>query len=313
MAAFVLPLRLFQESNDMAESDIIILVESGATKSDWRIINGKGTVVRQFLKAGMNVSTMKMDAIQATISDAFTEEGLDALGARGFYMYTAGVVTDRIRKEIVSHVQSISTIEDVDVQDDLMGAARAVCGREPGIVAILGTGSNACFYDGVTVHRNVYSGGFILGDEGSGASLGRLFLSDFLKGFIPHGVAEDFSKKFDASYSAIVEGVYRSPSPSGYLGSLAPFILSHKDNGYIRNLIEGNFEAFIDRFLSKYDISRYPVGLVGGFAWACRDILQSMLLERGIRVSTILKSPAEGLCSYHSESGINPERSLPVR
>ena len=300
MAASVLPLRLFQKSNDMAESDVIILVESGATKSDWRVVDSTGTAVRQFLRPGMNVSTMKMDAILATISDTFKEEGLDALGAGGFYLYTAGVVTDRIREEIASHVQSISTIEDIDVQDDLMGAARAVCGREPGIAAILGTGSNACFYDGVTIHRNVYSGGFILGDEGSGARLGKLFLSDFLKGFVPDNVAEDFSKEFDASYPAIVEGVYRSSSPSGYLGSLAPFILRHKDNDYVKGLISGNFEAFIDRMLSKYDISRYPVGLVGGFAWAFQDILQPMLLDRGIRVSNILKSPAQGLCSYHS-------------
>ena len=284
----------------MAESDIIILVESGATKSDWRVVNGDGTTIRQFLKPGMNVSTMKMDAILATISDTFKAEGLDVLGAKGFYLYTAGVVTDQIRKEIASHAQSISSIEDVDVQDDLMGAARAVCGREPGIAAILGTGSNACFYDGVSIHRNVYSGGFILGDEGSGARLGKLFLSDFIKGDVPAAVAEDFSKEFDASYSAIVEGVYRSPSPSGYLGSLAPFILRHKDDGYVKGLIVSNFEAFIDRFLSKYDISRYPVGLVGGFAWACRDMLEPLLEENGIRVAGFVKAPIEGLCKYHA-------------
>ena len=284
----------------MADSHIIILVESGATKSDWRLVDGNGNTVRQFLKPGMNVSTMRMEDILATITDAFETESLKALDARGFYLYTAGVVTDQIRKEIAPHVQSISKISDIDVQDDLMGAARAVCGREPGIAAILGTGSNACFYDGSGIHRNVYSGGFILGDEGSGARLGKLFLSDFLKGYVPADVADDFTKRYDASYPAIVEGVYRSPSPSGYLGSLAPFILSHQDNEYIRNLIAGNFEAFIERMLSKYDVSRYPVGVVGGFAWACRDILQPMLLERGIRVSNILKSPVEGLCGYHS-------------
>lgn len=283
----------------MAESDIIILVESGATKSDWRLVNGNGTAVRQFLKPGMNVSTMKMEDIFSTISDAFKTEGLDAVGARGFYLYTAGVVTDQVRQNLSAHVQSLSKIEDVDVQDDLMGAARAVCGREPGIAAILGTGSNACFYDGMSIHRNVYSGGFILGDEGSGARLGKLFLSDFLKGYVPEGVADDFSKKFDASYSAIVEGVYRSASPSGYLGSLAPFILSHKDNEYIKNLIVGNFEAFIERLLSKYDISRYPVGLVGGFAWACKDMIIPVMEERGIRISRVVKSPVEGLCKYH--------------
>lgn len=284
----------------MTESDSIILVESGATKSDWRLAGSDGTVIRQFLRPGMNLSTMKMENILSTISEAFETEGLGTSGAKGFYLYAAGVATAQVRQEISARVKSLSNIVDVDVQDDLMGAARAVCGHEPGIAAILGTGSNACFYDGVSIHRNVYSGGFILGDEGSGARLGKLFLSDFLKGYVPDNVAEDFSKEFDSSYAAIVEGVYRSSSPSGYLGSLAPFILSHKDNGYIRNLIKGNFEAFIDRMLSKYDISRYPVGLVGGFAWACRDMLDPLLEENGIRVAGFVKAPIEGLCKYHA-------------
>ena len=284
----------------MTESDSIILVESGATKSDWRLAGSDGTVIRQFLRPGMNLSTMKMENILSTISEAFETEGLGTSGAKGFYLYAAGVATAQVRQEISARVKSLSNIVDVDVQDDLMGAARAVCGREPGIAAILGTGANACFYDGVNTHRNVYSGGFILGDEGSCARLGKLFLSDFIKGDVPAAVAEDFSKEFDASYSAIVEGVYRSPSPSGYLGSLAPFILRHKDDGYVKGLIVSNFEAFIDRFLSKYDISRYPVGLVGGFAWACRDMLEPLLEENGIRVAGFVNAPIEGLCKYHA-------------
>lgn len=280
----------------MAVNGLIALVESGATKSDWRILDAAGNTVRQFVRPGMNVSTMHIEEVERIISDSFSEEGLVA---KGFYMYTAGVVTDAIRRELVAHVGTISEVQYIDIQDDLTGAARAVCGRNPGIAAILGTGSNACFFDGVNVHRNVYSGGFILGDEGSGARLGKLFLSDFIKGLVPADVVDAFAAEYDSSYAAIVEGVYRSSSPSGYLGSLAPFMLKHRDNPYIAGLIQGNFQDFVDRMLRKYDTAAYPVGLAGGFAWACRDILFPLLEQNGIRVSCILKAPVEGLIKYH--------------
>ena len=283
----------------MSKGNYKIIVESGATKSAWRILDAEGNIVREFFRMGMNVSTMRMEDVIGVISEAFLSEEL--YGCTEFYLYTAGVVTESVRKIISEHIRSISDIESIDVQDDLVGAARAVCGRQPGIVAILGTGSNACFYDGKSVSRNVYSGGFIIGDEGSAATLGKLFLSDFIKNLVPADVAEDFSKEFKSDYASIVEGVYRSESPSGYLGSLAPFIVRHKDNPYIRSLIYGNFEAFADRILLKYDVENYPVGVVGGFGYACREIVEPLMAAKGVRLSCIMKAPIEGLCKYHSK------------
>ena len=283
----------------MSKGNYKIIVESGATKSAWRILDAEGNIVREFFRMGMNVSTMRMEDVIGVISEAFLSEEL--YGCTEFYLYTAGVVTESVRKIISEHIRSISDIESIDVQDDLVGAARAVCGRQPGIVAILGTGSNACFYDGESVSRNVYSGGFIIGDEGSAATLGKLFLADFIKELVPAEVAEDFAKEFKADYASIVEGVYRSESPSGYLGSLAPFIVRHKDNPYIRSLIYGNFEAFADRILLKYDVENYPVGVVGGFGYACREIVEPLMAAKGVRLSCIMKAPIEGLCKYHSK------------
>ena len=275
----------------------IILVESGATKSAWRILDAEGEVLREFVRKGMNVSTMCIDDILDNISEAFEIDGMKECA--GFYLYTAGVVTDSVRAAIVDRVRSIIEIESIDVQDDLVGAARAVCGHSPGIAVILGTGSNACFYNGSSITRNVYSGGFILGDEGSAAALGKLFVADFIKNLVPADIAEDFSAEFDTSYAAIVRGVYKSESPSGYLGSFAPFLLRHKDNPYVGNLIYSNFEAFMDRILLKYDTDNYSVGVVGGFAYACRDIVESVFAARGVRLSGILKEPVQGLCAYH--------------
>ena len=276
----------------------VIIVESGATKSAWRLLDYEGNIVREFLRTGMNVSTMRMDDILKLITETFVYESL--ADCSGFYLYVAGVVTDAIRNSITEHVRSISRISSIDVQDDLTGAARAVFGNDPGIVAILGTGSNACFYDGVSVRRNVFSGGYILGDEGSAASLGKSFLSDFIKNMVPSAVAEEFCREFDGSYASIVEGVYRSESPSGYLGSLAPFIMRHIDNPYVKGLVHSNFESFVDRTLLQYDTAGYPVGIVGGFAYACRDIVESVFALKGIRISCVMKDPIEGLCAYHA-------------
>ncbi len=276
----------------------IILVESGATKSDWRVLGEHGNVKNQAFLPGMNLSTMRMEDILGILSEAF-DSGMFHGGIKGFYLYAAGVVTDSVRDKLTTYLRSRADIDDVDIEDDLTGAARAVCGHSPGIAAILGTGSNACFYDGTAVSREVYSGGYILGDEGSAATLGKLFLSDYLKGMVPENVAEDFRRSFDSTYTAIIDGVYHSASPSAFLGSLAPFIVSYMDVPYISSLIKGNFKAYIDRILTRYDVSKYPVGIVGSFGWACRDILVPMLEQSGITVSKVIKDPVDELCKYH--------------
>ncbi|MBQ9462338.1 MAG: hypothetical protein IJU68_01615 [Bacteroidales bacterium] len=275
-----------------------IIVESGATKSDWRLISGSGEQVERKLLGGINVSTASMSHNIDTL-----RKGLAAFGGErldGVYFYTAGIVTPEVRSLFEAEVRSAADAGEVDVQTDLVAAARAVCGRESGIVAIIGTGSNTCFYDGAQVSQKVRSGGYIIGDEGGGAVLGKLFLADFIKGLVPDEVAADFAAKFDASYAGIVEKVYRSDSPAGFLGSLAPFILSHYGNPYVKALVDGNFRSFIDRALKSYDTARYPVGVVGGFAWACNDIFTRICREEGVRLGSFLPEPIEGLIRYHS-------------
>ena len=275
-----------------------IIIESGATKSDWCVVGKDGQVEKAFHRPGINVSTMQMDVILDLLRDAVEEEGLRQ--ADGCYLYTAGVVTEEIGTALKASLRNLTGAADADVQTDLMAAARGVFGHESGIVAILGTGSNTCFYDGQTLSQKVYSGGYVIGDDGSGAALGKLFLSDFIKGLVPEPVAGAFAGEFDASYAGIVEGVYRSASPSGYLGSLAPFLLRHADNPYVLSLIERNFQAFIDRSLLRYDVARYPVGIVGGLGCSAREILRPLLERAGIRVSRFLASPMEGLIPYHT-------------
>lgn len=279
---------------------MILLVESGATKSDWRKVDQSGKLVSRHLLAGMNVSTVDIEFIRQVLSDGIAASG--ACADDSFYMYTAGVVTEGIRDELQNYILSRIPFREIDIQSDLVGAARSVLGRNKGITAIMGTGSNSCFYDGESVRQKVMSGGYILGDDGSGAALGRMFLTDFIKNLIPEEVAADFASKFDASYSGIVENVYRSAAPSAYLGSLAPFILSHYDNSYIREMVDTNFRRFIDRSLKCYDTAKYPVGIVGGFGYACRDIFSSLCLESAVTPTAFLPEPIEGLIKYHTQN-----------
>ncbi len=274
-----------------------IIVESGATKSDWRVIDSNGNQVARKILDGMNVSSGKMESIRKILVAGLKYTG--ASDGDSFYMYTAGVVTEAIYEELRSVALSIAKFADIDIQNDLMGAARSVLGHSKGIVAIMGTGSNTCFFDGIEVSQKVMSGGFILGDDGSGAALGRLFLRDFIKNLIPKDVAEDFASKFDASYTGIVQNVYRSPAPAGYLGSLAPFILSHYDNPYIKTMVDANFQAFIDISLKQYDTDTYPVGIVGGFGYANRGIFEPMCEKSGIKVAGFIAEPIDGLIEYH--------------
>ena len=277
---------------------MIVIVESGATKSDWRIVSASGEQLDRILLPGINVSTANREHNIETL-----EKGLAAIGRNpldGIYFYTAGIVTDELRMQMETFMRARVNVKEVEICTDLVAAARAVCGRKAGIVAILGTGSNTCFYDGASVSQKVRSGGYVIGDEGGGACLGKLFLADYIKGLVPEAVAMEFESRFDSSYEGIVAGVYRSESPAGYLGSLAPFILAHYDDPYVKALVDGNFRAFIRRALKSYDTARYPVGVVGGFGWANREVFASLCKEEGVTLGPFLPEPIEGLVRYHS-------------
>ena len=277
-----------------------LIVESGATKGDWRLITDSGEEIGRFLAGGTNVSTMPMTTIAATIRETgktVLERADEKIASVHFY--TAGVITPAIESEMSSLLKSIFCDADIEVKDDLLAAARAVCGHEEGIAAILGTGSNSCHYVGEKIIDRVYSSGFILGDEGSAATLGKLFIADFLKGFVPEHIAKDFSSRYDTSYASIVENVYRTTgSPSGYLGSFAPFIMEYYADPYIKSLVDNNFRAFFIRSIKQYQSC--PVGVVGGFGYALKDIIQKVAAEEKIEISCFMKCPIEGLKKYHS-------------
>jgi N-acetylglucosamine kinase-like BadF-type ATPase len=268
----------------------ILIVESGATKTDWCAIGG-GCAAERLQTPGMNLSSISAEANASVFADAVKQFS----GVEEVHFYAAGLLEfpvelDRVFRERFPKARC-------EYASDLVAAARAACGHAPGIAAILGTGSNTCQYDGEKMVRNIHGGGFIIGDEGSAAALGRMFLADLVKDLVPEDLAEAFSAFHEADYASVVRNVYKSPAPSRYLGSLAPFLLEHRGDAYVDALIDRNFRNLIERTLVRYD--RLPVGVVGGFGGACRAELERLGAEYGLTFSRFIPSPMEGLIDYH--------------
>jgi N-acetylglucosamine kinase-like BadF-type ATPase len=277
-----------------------VIIESGATKGDWRIVSPSGEEFARFLTGGTNVSTMTMEAVKGIVIKTCDDIVALRRDIENIFLYTAGIPTPEIKMALTDVFKEKFPGAKVEIKDDLIAAARAACGHDKGVVAILGTGSNSCLWDGEKIVKRIRTGGFILGDEGSASALGKAFIADFIKDLVPENVSADFREKFDSSYESIVENVYRSQtSPSGYLGSFTPFIMQYYETEpYIKALVDNNFRSFIKRVLKQYGTDA-PVGIIGGFGCALKDIFTEIAQEEGISISGFLGSPIEGLIKYH--------------
>ena len=273
---------------------MIVLVDSGATKAEWCVLDGNG-VLDRFVTPGLNLTTQTQETASAILQEAATRLRSQDGRIREVHFFGAGLLDGN-----TSPLQAAFPDADIEAASDLLAAARAVCGHEAGIACILGTGSNTCLYDGEKIVKNVHPCGFILGDEGSAACLGKRFIGAFLKGWVPAAVADAFSAFHNADYQTVVKNVYRGEAPSRYLGSFAPWILGwYEKDPWMTNLIEGNLKDFVEGFLRQYDPERYPVGVVGGFGTACESILRDIAPD--LTFSQFLASPMDGLIRYYSE------------
>ena len=278
---------------------MFLIVDAGATKSAWRWVDDRGRVVLNHTLPGINFAhqagnledLLPAEAYRGLVDAFRTHSGLDSI-----HFYGAGLLAEPAM--LNAFFQTYCPDAEVEYASDLLGAARAVCQREKGIAAILGTGSNSCFYDGEKIVRNVRSAGYILGDEGGGVALGRQFMADFLKGLVPEPVAGEFAADFPVDYLTVVREVYRGERPAAYLASFAPWILERYGRcDYVTELVEDNFRSFIRRCIRQYEPA--PVGIVGGFAKANETILRKVFDAEGVAISSLLPDPTEGLIRYH--------------
>lgn len=279
---------------------MILIADCGSTKIDWCLIEN-GKVAKQVFTSGINALLMSEEQIRQTIADELVPE-IKGYEIGSVYYYGAGCLFDdicaNVRRAIAVNIPSAKTIE---VDTDLLAAARALCGKNPGIACIMGTGSNSCYYDGVKIVDNVSPLGYILGDEGSGAVLGKLLVGDVLKNQLPAALCEKFLKKYDLDRQKIIEGVYKKPAANRFLASLSPFLLENIEEPAVHRLVLNAFKAFFVRNIENYEgYKTMPVSFVGSVAFYYRDVLGEAANSLGIKIGTVIKSPMEGLIKFHS-------------
>ena len=276
-----------------------LIADSGSTKVSWRAILDDGTV-RGIETAGINPVFMD----DAGIEKILTENLRPEIGTKldRVFFYGAGVVGGEPSAKLERCFQKVFPASACELASDVLAAARALCGHKPGIACILGTGSNSCFYDGTEIVENVRAGGFILGDEASGAYLGRRLLSDYIKGLLPAAIEKEFVKRYGLDYMAIVQKVYREPMPNRFLASFSPFIGEFKNHPHIANLLKSSFEEFLRRNIVHYDYRKYAVNFVGSVAFYYKDILEKAVNAAGMRMGTVLQGPVDGLVAYHKNT-----------
>lgn len=279
---------------------MILIADSGSTKTDWCVAE-HGELLQQIFTKGTNPFFQSEEEIGQEIATALLPrlkgDGLDAV-----YFYGAGCgFPDKIsmvHRAITSH---LNVRGEVEVSTDMLAAARGLCGHKPGIACIMGTGSNSCYYDGKEIVNNVSPLGFILGDEGSGACLGKLLVGDLLKNQMPPGLKEKFLKQFDLTPADIIDRVYRKPFPNRFLASLSPFLAQNIGEPCVHDLVLDSFRSFLRRNVMQYEEHRHEkVHFTGSVAFYYKEILAEAAQETGIRPGTILQSPMEGLIKYHA-------------
>lgn len=230
-------------------------------------------------------------------------DALEAIrGAEAVYYYGAGCIGGEADRRIAAAITSLTGVAAVAVFSDMLGAARALLGRRSGVACILGTGCNSCLYEGGDIVRNVRPLGYILGDEGSGADIGKHLVADALKGLLPRELEREFYAFADAGYSEIVRRIYSEPRANAYLASFVPFVARHIQRAEMRNLVAGRLEAFLRRNVMLYGpaaLDGTVVGFTGGVAAQFEAQLRQACREVGLADVVVEADPLPGLVEYH--------------
>ncbi|MCL2726964.1 MAG: ATPase [Bacteroidales bacterium] len=276
---------------------ITIIADSGSTKVDWRVVYPDGTVKR-LSTSGINpvfLNQKEICAILEQLRASFEGE------VGRIHFYAAGVTGAQMEKHMQECFLQVFPQAVSSADSDMVAAARALCGNQPGIACILGTGSNSCFYDGAQIAPDkVPAGGFILGDEGGGAVLGRKLLSDFIKRQLPAEIDRAFKAQFpEVDMNLIIQKVYREPMPGRFLATFSPFLHENSHHSHINNLLHSSFAEFFGRNIAQYDYKQYRVNIVGSIAYFYQDIISEEAEKQGMTIGKILKTPIEGLLAYH--------------
>lgn len=277
---------------------IKLIADSGASKTVWCLMDGKKkkTVITQ----GISPYFLSTDQIKELLAKELFPKVKTKLPDEIYY-YGTGCANPANAKSVKQALKKVFPAASVEVDHDLMGAAKALCGRQPGIACILGTGSNSCYYNGKKIIKNSPGLGFILGDEGSGAYLGKKVVQHFLYNTFDPDLMDRFNAKFNTNSVEILEAVYKQPLPNRYLANFVIFLVENRGHYMIENIIEDSFNDFFFNHLYKYkETWTHPIHFIGSVAYGFKDVLKDMCSNYELQLGNVLKHPMDGLVKFHS-------------
>ena len=278
---------------------MILIADCGSTKIDWCLIENS-KVVNQIFTCGMNAIMLTEEEMAARIAAELMPE-LGKVDVDAVYFYGAGCISEDVCSNVANAIRASIPAPVIEVHTDLLAAARALCGHNPGIACIMGTGSNSCYYDGKEIVDNVSPLGYILGDEGSGAVLGKLLVGDVLKNQLPKELCDKFLKQFNLDRLTIIRRVYKEPQGNRFLASVTPFLIQNIEEPAIHRLVLNSFKSFVVRNIAQYPGYRdLKVNFIGSIAYYYKNVLAEAADAVDCTIGTIIKSPMEGLIRFHS-------------
>lgn len=276
---------------------MILIADSGSTKTDWILWDATYQRAEAISSSGINPFYQSYSDILAILEQSFPKQQ----AINEIYFYGAGCIGDEknniVKKVLYTHFKS----EKIEVHSDLLGAARSLLMHKQGIACIMGTGSNSGFYDGTRITKHVSPLGYILGDEGSAAHLGKLFIADLLKKQLPLALEKRFFEQYNFSPSQIIDRVYRQAFPNRFLAQFALFLSQNEQEPEIKKIISYSMQQFIQRNLLQYEqVYQLPVSFTGSIAHYFRNTLTEKLIEHQIQLGEICQSPIKNLSIYHT-------------
>ena len=277
---------------------MILIADSGSTTTSWCVVEN-GNPLQRLTTSGINPYFQTEEGISTQlVEELLPHLEVSAKNVKEVVFYGAGCTPEKV--EVVKRaITKLMNFAVVEVHSDLLAAARGLCGRQAGIACILGTGSNSCFYDGQHIVQNVSPLGYILGDEGGGAVLGKLLVGDLLKGMMTEELKDKFLQQYNLTPAQIIDRVYRQPFPNRFLAGISPFLAENIHEPRIHSLVLNSFKSFIERNVYKYDYETCPIHFTGSIAYCYRNILVEAASLTGIRIGIITQSPLEGLLAFH--------------
>jgi N-acetylglucosamine kinase-like BadF-type ATPase len=278
---------------------MILIADGGSTKVDWIALDQNKQEIFRTRSKGLNPALLSAAELQARIDHNF-ELTKYATQLSEVHFYGAGCGTPKPTQKLKDVLQNIFKNAEITVAEDMLGAVYAASKGKESIVCILGTGSNSCYYDGVKMHQNVQSLGYILMDEASGNYFGKKLLQDYYYKRMPREIAIAFETKYDVGADEIKRNLYQTESPNAYLGQFAEFMFDFKDSDYMHKLIANGFTEFIENRVVPYEKYRkVPVYFIGSIAYFFEAVLEEICQHYGIHLQEIIRRPIDRLIDYH--------------